>query len=76
MTKCQGELVSKDSDLQRLRRDVVVKASQISRMEESLQHTRSQLHSKSDMSMFLPFCYFTYLYFAETIEARTAQLWF
>ncbi|XP_031153874.1 coiled-coil domain-containing protein 18 isoform X2 [Sander lucioperca] len=49
MTKCRGELVSKDSELQRLRRDVNTKISQFSRMEESLQHMASQLSSKSDM---------------------------
>ena len=73
MTKCRGELLYKDSELHRLRKDVVVKASQISRMEESLQHARSQLHSKSDTGMSLPVSYFT---FAETTEARTARLWF
>lgn len=51
MTKCRGELVSKESELQRLRRDVTVKTSQISRMEENLRHTISQLDSKSDMGM-------------------------
>ncbi|XP_044076253.1 coiled-coil domain-containing protein 18 isoform X2 [Siniperca chuatsi] len=49
MTKCRGELVSKESELQRLRRDIAVKTSQISRMEENLQRMKSQLNSKSDM---------------------------
>nr|XP_020471831.1 coiled-coil domain-containing protein 18 isoform X2 [Monopterus albus] len=47
--KCQGELVSKESELQRLRREVTVQTSQVSRMEESLQHIRSQLDSKNNM---------------------------
>lgn len=55
MKKCQGELLSKESELQRLRRDVMVKTSQISSMEESLQHTMSQLDSKSDMGMLRSF---------------------
>ncbi|XP_062284878.1 coiled-coil domain-containing protein 18 isoform X1 [Scomber scombrus] len=49
MTKCRGELVSKESELQRLRWDVTAKTSQISRMEESLQQTKSLLDSKSEM---------------------------
>lgn len=73
MTKCRGELVSKESELQRLRRDVAAKTSQISRMDESLQHMRSQLDSKSDMGTLHSFCYFTYCRREETIEARTTQ---
>ncbi|KAM7379087.1 hypothetical protein PAMP_004661 [Pampus punctatissimus] len=49
MTKCRGELVSKESELQCLRRDVVTKTSKINRMEESLQQTKSLLDNKSDM---------------------------
>ncbi|XP_053185559.1 coiled-coil domain-containing protein 18 [Scomber japonicus] len=49
MTKCRGELVSKESELQRLRRDVTAKTSKISRVEESLQQTKSLLDSKSEM---------------------------
>lgn len=49
MTKCKGELESKESELQRLRREVSVKTLQIAHMEESLQDTRNQLDSKSDM---------------------------
>lgn len=60
MTKCRGELVSKESELQRLRRDVASKASQIIRLEESLQHMKSQLDSKTDMCMSHSFCSFTY----------------
>ncbi|KAF3858777.1 hypothetical protein F7725_011978 [Dissostichus mawsoni] len=51
MVKCRGELVSKDSELHRLQRDVTVKTSQISCMDESLQQLRSLLNSKSDTVM-------------------------
>ncbi|XP_034411805.1 coiled-coil domain-containing protein 18 isoform X2 [Cyclopterus lumpus] len=51
MTKCRGELASKDSELQRLRKDVHDKISQVSRMDESLQHMKKQLDSKSDTGM-------------------------
>ncbi|XP_075954725.1 coiled-coil domain-containing protein 18 isoform X1 [Anarhichas minor] len=51
MTKCRGELVSRDSELQRLRKDVNDKISQISRMDESLQHMKRQLDCKSDTVM-------------------------
>ncbi|KAA8587730.1 hypothetical protein FQN60_016592 [Etheostoma spectabile] len=47
----QGELVSKDSELQRLKREVNTKISQFSRMDESLQHMASQLNRKSEMVM-------------------------
>lgn len=47
--KCREELVSKESELERLRKDVGVKTSQISCMEESLQHIKSQLISKNDI---------------------------
>ncbi len=67
MTKCKGELVSKESELQRLRRDVAAKVSQISRMDESLQHMKSQLDSKSDMGTSHSFCY---LIFAEKIQLK------
>ncbi|KAF3699148.1 Coiled-coil domain-containing protein 18 Sarcoma antigen NY-SAR-24 [Channa argus] len=49
MIKCREELVSKESELQCLRRDVSVKTSQISCMEESLQHVKGQLNCKSNM---------------------------
>ena len=52
MTKARGELVSKESELQRLRRDVATKTSQVSRMDESLQHLKSQLDSKTDRGVF------------------------
>lgn len=51
MTRCRGELKSKESELQRLRRDISVTTSQMSRMEENLQHVKSQLESKSDIGM-------------------------
>lgn len=51
MTKSRGELASKDSELLRLRREVCVKASQISQMEEALLHMRNQLDRKSDIGM-------------------------
>ncbi|XP_058484472.1 coiled-coil domain-containing protein 18 isoform X2 [Solea solea] len=49
LVKFRGELVSKESELQRLRRDVFTQASQIKHMEESLQQTKTNLTSKSDM---------------------------
>ncbi|XP_068458861.1 coiled-coil domain-containing protein 18 [Clinocottus analis] len=51
MTKCRGELASKDSELQRLRKDVNDKVFQVSCMDKTLQHTKKQLNSKSDMVM-------------------------
>ncbi|XP_061797230.2 coiled-coil domain-containing protein 18 [Nerophis lumbriciformis] len=50
MKSCQVELVSKELELQRLRRDVAVKTSEISNMDMHLQQTRSQLESKSDLA--------------------------
>ncbi|KAM9719760.1 coiled-coil domain-containing protein 18 isoform 1-T1 [Menidia menidia] len=47
---CQAELVTKESELESLRRDVATKTSHISGLEGSLQHTESQLHSKSNMA--------------------------
>ncbi|KAM9791621.1 scinderin like b isoform 1-T2 [Syngnathus typhle] len=47
--KYQVELVSKESELQRLRKDVTVKTSQISVMDKNLQQTRSALESKNDL---------------------------
>ncbi|XP_061775837.1 coiled-coil domain-containing protein 18 isoform X2 [Nerophis ophidion] len=49
MKSCQMELVSKELELQRLRRDVAVKTSEISNMDVHLQQTRSQLETKSDL---------------------------
>lgn len=43
--------MSKESELQRLRRDVSVKTSQIRCMDENLQQVKSQLDSKSDIGM-------------------------
>ncbi|XP_069568595.1 coiled-coil domain-containing protein 18 isoform X1 [Brachyistius frenatus] len=51
MTKCQGELLSKESELEHLKKDVAIKTSQISCMDESLQHIAGQLITKSDMIM-------------------------
>lgn len=49
MTKCRGELVTKELELKRLRRDVNLKASQISRMEESFNCMKQELDSKTDL---------------------------
>lgn len=43
--------MSKESELQRLRRDIAAKTSQISRMDENLQQVKSQLNSKKDIGM-------------------------
>lgn len=48
VTKCRGELASKDSELQRLRKDVDDKMRQVRCRDESLQHMKKQLDSKSD----------------------------
>lgn len=64
VVKCRGELVSKDSELHRLQRDVTVKTSQISCLDESLQQLSSLLNSKSDMG--------TFCFREETVEADTA----
>uniref|UniRef100_A0A8D3A116 Coiled-coil domain containing 18 n=1 Tax=Scophthalmus maximus TaxID=52904 RepID=A0A8D3A116_SCOMX len=48
MMKCRGELVFKESELQRLKRDVSGKTIQITCMEEKLQKTRNNLASKCD----------------------------
>ncbi|XP_061150911.1 coiled-coil domain-containing protein 18 [Syngnathus typhle] len=47
--KYQVELVSKESELQSLRKDITVKTSQISVMDKNLQQTRSALESKNDL---------------------------
>lgn len=57
MTKCRGELVFKELELQRLKRDVASKASQISRMEESLHCMKNKLDSKTELGM-LQFLFF------------------
>lgn len=49
VAKCHGELLSKELELQRLRKDIANKASQISRMEENLHRTRTELDSKSSL---------------------------
>lgn len=51
MTKCRGELVFKELELQRLKRDVAIKASQISCMEESLHCMKNKLDSKTDLGV-------------------------
>lgn len=48
MEKSQTELVSKESELVNLRRNVSMKSRQISDLEESLQRTKEQLISKTD----------------------------
>lgn len=72
MTKCREEMVSKDSELQRLRKDVNDKTSHISRLDENLQHIKRQLDSKSDMCRWhsvsevqeisVCFCFYIYIY--------------
>lgn len=64
MAKCRGELLSKDLELQRLRRDVTSKTSQISRLEESLHCMKNELDSKTNLGVSTSFCSFT-LVFAE-----------
>lgn len=49
MTKCRGELVTKELELKRLRRDVTLKASQISRMEENIHCMKKELDSKTEL---------------------------
>lgn len=49
MTKCRGELVTKELELKRLRRDVTLKASQMSRMEESFRCMKKELDSKTEL---------------------------
>ncbi|XP_075877084.1 coiled-coil domain-containing protein 18 isoform X2 [Nelusetta ayraudi] len=51
MTKCRGELVTKELELKRLRRDVNIKASQISRMEESFHCMKEELDSKTERAV-------------------------
>lgn len=49
VAKCQGELLSKELELQRLRRDITSKTAQISRMEENLHHINTELDSKTNL---------------------------
>lgn len=49
MAKCQGELLSKELELQRLRRDITNKTSQISHMEENLHRIKTELDSKTNL---------------------------
>lgn len=49
MTKYKVELVSKESELKHLKKDVAQKAAQISHLEESLQRIKSLLETKTDM---------------------------
>ncbi|TNN69827.1 Cytoskeletal protein Sojo [Liparis tanakae] len=51
VTKCRGELASKESELQRLRKDVDDQACQVRCRDESLQHMKKQLDGKSDAGM-------------------------
>lgn len=60
MTRCRGELKSKESELKRLRRDVSVRTSQMSHMEENLQHVKIQLESKSDIGVMDNFSYISF----------------
>lgn len=65
VAKCHGELLSKELELQRLRRDVANKASQISRMEENLHRSRTELDSKSSLGggrRFSCLCCFFFFY--------------
>lgn len=48
MTKCRVELVSKESELKHLKKDVAVKSSQISLLEESLQQLKGRLDATTD----------------------------
>lgn len=51
MTKCRGELVTKDLELQRLKKDVTIKTSQLKRMEENLNRMKNELDSKTDLGV-------------------------
>lgn len=51
MTKCRGELVTKDLELQRLKKDVTIKTSQLKRMEENLCRMKDELDSKTDLGV-------------------------
>ncbi|KAJ8011364.1 hypothetical protein DPEC_G00057380 [Dallia pectoralis] len=48
MSKCRGELLAMEQDLQRLRSDASIKSSQISQIEETLQKTQGLLEKKND----------------------------
>lgn len=49
MAKCQGELLNKELELQRLRRDANNKTSQISRLEENLHRIKTELDGKTNL---------------------------
>ncbi|KAM9789151.1 coiled-coil domain-containing protein 18 [Neosynchiropus ocellatus] len=49
MKTFKGDLLMKNSELQRLRRDVTTKSSQLSHLEENLQHTKTMLENKSHL---------------------------
>lgn len=49
MAKCQGELLSKELELQHLRRDITNKTSQISCTEENLDRIKTELDSKTNL---------------------------
>lgn len=49
MAKSKGELLSKELELQRLKKDIINKSSQISCMEESLHRIQTQLDSKTNL---------------------------
>lgn len=49
MAKCQGELLNKELELQRLRRDVNNKTSQISHLEENLHRIKTELDGKTNL---------------------------
>lgn len=49
VAKYQGELLSKELELQHLRRDITNKTSQISRMEENLHRIKTELDSKTNL---------------------------
>ncbi|CAJ1071872.1 coiled-coil domain-containing protein 18 [Xyrichtys novacula] len=51
MKECRGELDSKESELKRLRRDVAIKTSHISCIEETLKNMTNQLEKKSEIVM-------------------------
>lgn len=63
MTKCRGELVTKELELKRLRRDVNIKASQISRMEESFHCMKEELDSKTELGASHTLCVFFFGFF-------------
>lgn len=56
MAKCQGELLSRELELQRLRRDISNKSSHISRVEENLHRLNAELDSKTHLGGWRSFC--------------------